>query len=259
MGSSEAGSGAPPPTLTQLVDQLSVGRQTVGQLVYGVIRQAISSGAFAPGEWLRQESLAETIGVSRIPVRTALMQLESEGLVTFHPHRGARVRTLSRRQIEEIYRLRKLLEPYALQLSMARMTPERLTRIREMAVHLDTMDTGDDFIEARVQFYRQVYDAEHNPLLVEMIEDLRSQVGRYLLGLHFRPERHNGHERLVEFIEDGDLSSGELWLSTHLETVRQQIATLTDDESNQAEAPADEGPKSKINAAAARKARSQAV
>ncbi len=83
--------------------------------------------------------------------------------------------------------------------------------------------------------------------------DLRSHVGRYLLGLHFRPEQHNGHERLVEFIEDGDLSSGEFWLSTHLETVRQQIATITDDESTAAVSRADEHPESKKNGAGPRK------
>ncbi|HKC29747.1 MAG TPA: GntR family transcriptional regulator, partial [Jatrophihabitans sp.] len=54
-----------------LVDQLSGGYKTIGQMVYSVLREAILSGAFAPGEWLRQESLAEAIGVSRIPVRTA--------------------------------------------------------------------------------------------------------------------------------------------------------------------------------------------
>src|SRR5690348_7488229 len=105
---------------TAVVDHLASGYKTVGQMVYAVVREAITTGAFAPGEWLRQESLAEAIGVSRIPVRTALFQLEKEGLVTFHPHRGARVRTLTPAQIDEIYRLRLLLESHALRLSMAR-------------------------------------------------------------------------------------------------------------------------------------------
>lgn len=201
-----------------VVDQLAPGYKTVGEMVYQVVREAIVSGAFEPGQWLRQESLAEAIGVSRIPVRTALMQLESEGLVTFHPHRGARVRTLSSAQIEEIYRLRKLLEPYALRLSMARMTPERLTRMRELAKVLDSSSEGASFLEARVAFYQEVYDAAHNPLLVEMIEELRSHVGHYLLGLRFhRSDEY--HATLVDYISKGDLTAAESWLYTHLEQV----------------------------------------
>ena len=58
---------------------------TVGERVYGVLRQCIETDDFAPGEWLRQQTLAEAFGVSRIPVRTALLQLEAEGLVSFTP------------------------------------------------------------------------------------------------------------------------------------------------------------------------------
>src|SRR5690348_18271137 len=140
-----------------VVDQLAGGYKTIGQMVYAVLREAILSGAFAPGEWLRQESLAAAIGVSRIPVRTALLQLESEGLVNFHPHRGARVRTLSPAQINEIYGLRVLLESHALGLSMARMTPERAQRIRDLAEKLDAEPEGGEFLDTRVQFYREVY------------------------------------------------------------------------------------------------------
>src|SRR5689334_2327518 len=91
---------------SEVVSQYAGSYKTIGEMVYGVLRESIVTGAFAPGEWLRQEALAEAIGVSRIPVRTALLQLEAEGLVNFHPHRGARVRTLSTSQIDEIYRLR---------------------------------------------------------------------------------------------------------------------------------------------------------
>jgi DNA-binding GntR family transcriptional regulator len=209
----------------EVVGQFGGGYKTVGQMVYTVLHEAITSGAFAPGEWLRQESIAEAIGVSRIPVRTALLQLESEGLVTFNPHRGARVRTLSVSQIEEIYRLRLLLESQALRLSMARMRPERLAKMRELAEQLDGEPEGANFLETRVRFYREVYDAENNPLTVEMVEELRGHVGRYLLG--FRAVGHNHtHRELVDHIEAGDLMAAESWLRAHLEEVRERIADL---------------------------------
>lgn len=217
---------------TQVVDQFAGGYKTIGQMVYSVLREAIVGGAFAPGEWLRQESLAEAIGVSRIPVRTALLQLEAEGLVTFNPHRGARVRMLSVAQIEEIYRLRLLLESQALRLSMARMRPDRLQRMRELAEQLDNVPEGTDFIETRVRFYRETYDAENNPLLVEIIEELRGHVGRYLLGFRAAPHQ-NTHGELVDHIEAGDLTSAESWLRTHLEEVRTRIADLASQEADE--------------------------
>lgn len=213
----------------QFVSQYTSGYKTIGEMVYAVLRDAITSGAFPPGEWLRQESLAEAIGVSRIPVRTALLQLESEGLVTFNPHRGARVRTLSAAQIDETYRLRLLLERYALQQSLARMSPERLARMRELAEQLDAEPEGSSFLQTRVQFYREAYDADHNPLLVEMIEELRGHVGRYLLGFRFDQHHRRTHVELVEFIAAGNAPAAESWLTSHLNEVRAGILELSTD------------------------------
>jgi DNA-binding GntR family transcriptional regulator len=219
-----------------VVAQFAGGYKTIGEMVYGVLREAIVTGAFAPGEWLRQEALAEAIGVSRIPVRTALLQLEAEGMVNFHPHRGARVRTLSTAQIDEIYRLRMLLEPYALQLSMARMTPERVERLRVLAATLDAGEEGDDLIETRMLFYRETYDAVHNPLLVEIIEELRGHVGRYLLSFRVNHAHEGGHADLVAHIAAGDLTAAESWLRAHLDDVRRSIRLLVAAD----EAPVDE-------------------
>jgi DNA-binding GntR family transcriptional regulator len=213
-----------------VVTQFAGGYKTIGEMVYGVLREAIVTGAFAPGEWLRQEALAEAIGVSRIPVRTALLQLEAEGLVNFHPHRGARVRTLSTAQIDEIYQLRILLEPYAMRLSMARMTPQRVDRLRVLAGTLDAGEDGDDLIETRMLFYREAYDAVRNPLLVEIIEELRGHVGRYLLSFRVTHDHAGGHADLVDHIAAGDLTAAESWLRTHLDDVRRNIQTLVAEE-----------------------------
>jgi DNA-binding GntR family transcriptional regulator len=215
-----------------VVDQLSGGYKTIGQMVYAVLREAILSGAFAPGEWLRQESLAEAIGVSRIPVRTALLQLESEGMITFHPHRGARVRTLTVEQIDEIYRLRTLLESYALTRGAAVIEPERLALLQSLAKKLDKQAQGSEFLELRIRFYRELYDAENNALLVDMIDDLRSHVGRYYLGIKFG-DRHRHHTELVERLAANDMDGAQKWLTSHFEQIRNGIQELAvEDDSN---------------------------
>jgi DNA-binding GntR family transcriptional regulator len=230
---------------SEVVEQLSSGYKTTGQMVYDVIHQAIVTGAFAPGQWLRQEALAAAIGVSRIPVRSALLQLESEGLVTFHPHRGARVRTLSPDQIDEIYRLRILLESYALRRSMTDMTPARLARIQELADQLDNETEGSNFLNTRVRFYREAYDSTGSPLLLEIIEELRGHVGRYLLSFRMNGDRESTaphqhqHSGLVAAMTTGDIDTAERYLKDHLTEVQKGIQALAADDTG--EADLDEG------------------
>lgn len=217
-----------------MVDDFAERYTTVGEMVYAVIRRAVVDGTFAAGEWLRQDSLAAAIGVSRIPVRSALIQLDSEGLVSYHPYKGALVSTLSEAQIDEIYRLRTLLEPYALRLAMPRFDVNTVAVLRELAGELDVAEEGHDFVEARVRFFHVLYDAARSPLLVQLIEDLRAKVGRYLLGLRIGNHtdgdgRHDSgsHSALVDLVAEGDLSGAERWIVEHHETVRRRlIATI---------------------------------
>jgi DNA-binding GntR family transcriptional regulator len=155
-----------------------------------------------------------------------LLQLETEGLVTFHPHRGAKVRTLTTDQIDEIYRLRALLECYALEISIPAMTADGVATLRELAEELDKQAPGNEFVDIRVRFYRELYDAKRNPLLVQVIEELRSRVGRYLLSFRFDSAHDHEHGELVRFIANGDVPGAQQWMKGHLEGVRRGIEGL---------------------------------
>jgi DNA-binding GntR family transcriptional regulator len=113
---------------------------------------------------------------------------------------------------------------------MARMTPERVERLRSLAAKLDAGEEGDDLIETRMLFYREAYDAVHNPLLVEIIEELRGHVGRYLLSFRVAHDHPGGHADLVDCIAAGDLTAAESWLRMHLDEVRRSIQSLLADE-----------------------------
>jgi DNA-binding GntR family transcriptional regulator len=215
--------------LDQLIDRLSGGYRSVGDMVYEVLREAIDAGIFTPGEWLRQESLAELLAVSRIPVRSALIQLESEGLVVFHPRRGAQVRTMSAEQVREAYELRALFEPHALRKSMATMTPERLAHLTELADQLDTLGEGPEFLDARLTFYRELYDAPNNPTLTKLIEDLRNSVGRYLLGKRISTHTEHIHRHLIEKVATGDADAAVETLLAHIDKVRTGVERVLEE------------------------------
>ncbi|QOR70689.1 GntR family transcriptional regulator [Ruania alkalisoli] len=206
--------------LQELAQRHHTAYRSVGAMVYGLLQEAILSGTLRPGQKLRQETLAEQIGVSRLPVRSALIQLESDGLVEFHDRRGATVRSISPDQAKEVYRIRALLEVDALKQSMKRSSPERVERLRDLAKAADGQHEGPEFVEARTQFYAELYDAEHNPITWEMIEQLRLKMGRYVLGWRVVGGSHtHSHEDLVDAFASGDATKASALLRKHLAEV----------------------------------------
>lgn len=223
---SSAARGAGLDGLQGLASQAAVGYRSVGAMVYDVLRDAILSGVFEPGQKLRQETLAEAIGVSRVPVRSALIQLEADGLVEMHDRKGAVVRSLTVEQVTEIYELRQLLEEHALVRSMGTMTPARSDRLRALADDSDAKEEGAGFLRAREDFYAELYDAENNPLAWELIEDLRLKVGLYVLGWRVAGAHDHSHRELVDVVVTGDIEAAKAALREHLGTVRDGVLQM---------------------------------
>lgn len=203
--------------------KFSGSHRSLSQLAYTVIREAIMRGVLPPGKWLRQEWLAQQLDISRVPIHVALVQLEGEGLVDLYSHRGAKVRALTPGQVSEIYQIRILLESHALRLSAPKLTAEKLETLRALAARIDDRDvlSETEFLEDRIHFYDVLYDRESNPILVRLIADLRSQVGRMLLASPYAPSRRHGD--LIELIATGDLAKANEWLISHLQDVRRGI------------------------------------
>ena len=203
--------------------------QTVGDMTYEVIRESILKGVFEPGERLRQDQLASLIGVSRIPVRSALLQLEAEGLITFHPYRGAVVNKLSVDEMREIYELRAVLEAHALRKAMGAMTPERIEHLEELAKELNAIEDGEEFLARRMDFFRELYGGVDQPRVIGMIERLRAEAGRYWLERRVDYVRRPGerdHMQVLGFIRGHDTEGAVRWLEDHLATVRDELIAL---------------------------------
>lgn len=214
--------------LQKLAERHQGGYRSVGVMAYDIIRDAILDGTLAPGQKLRQETLADSIGISRLPIRSALIQLEAEGLVEFHERRGAVVKTISIERAKQVYDARTLLEVEALRRSMASMTPDRLERIRERGRIADDEKEGADFLDARAQFYAELYDAEAQPVLWELIEQLRLKVGRYMLGWRLVGDHEHGHshQELVDAAASGDSEHATEVLRAHLDHVGEAVLQM---------------------------------
>jgi DNA-binding GntR family transcriptional regulator len=223
--------------LSALAGKISRGYKSVGTMVYDILRDAILSGTLAPGQKLRQEYLADAIGVSRVPVRYALIQLEADGLIDVKDRRGATVRTLSRAQAEEIYALRILLESHALARSMQSMTPSRLANLRKLAALADQESEGTEFLAARTHFYSELYDASNREILWGLIEDLRLKVGQYMLGWRLVPGHSHSHTSLANVVAEGDVEAATAALREHLAGVRDGVMAILDRYAEKANQP----------------------
>jgi DNA-binding GntR family transcriptional regulator len=213
-----------------IVERARTQYRTVSDMVTSVIREGILSAAFRPGEHLRQDELARQLDVSRMPVRSALLQLESEGLVNFHPHRGAIVSELDADKVREIYEVRSHLERLAIEKSIRNLTEERLENLQRLADRLDAERDGDQFVRLRIEFYDLLYDKVNNPLLVGLIQRLRSDVGRYWLRLRVATSdgHDTGHRELLNLVAAGDIENAQQYLHEHLERVRDRLSALID-------------------------------
>ncbi|WP_440984337.1 GntR family transcriptional regulator [Shinella sumterensis] len=106
-------------------------RHTVTASVLEMIRNRIVEGLYAGGQQIRQEAIAEEFGVSRIPIREALVQLEAEGFVQIHTHKGAIVAQLTVEDAIDIFEARLILEPSILRQAVTKATPEDISRVQK--------------------------------------------------------------------------------------------------------------------------------
>ena len=203
--------------------------QTIEDMTLHFIREAILRGILRPGERIQQDVIADLLGVSRMPVRSSLRKLESEGLVVFSTHRGSSVRRLSAKELAEIYDLRIMLETYALEEAAKRLTPEVVKELGRIAKDLRQEKQSTRWIGHREQFYRRLYDLADLPRTSELIFKLRAEVGPYLV-MRRVVEDPRGHAGVLEFLSAGDVVGAKQWLRDHLSAVSKELQDLLEQE-----------------------------
>src|SRR5207248_417818 len=151
------------------------------EMVYDHLKRAILSGEVQPGERLLETRLAQSLGVSRIPVREAIRKLERDGLLVVFPRRGIYASSLNARDVDDVYAVRAVLEGLAARLAAERRTDRQLAELEailaEMGGQADRGDSAGLFNTGR-RFHEVVLAASGNAKLVPLMELMRSQVER---------------------------------------------------------------------------------
>jgi DNA-binding GntR family transcriptional regulator len=199
--------------------------QTVETMTQSFIREAILQGVFPPGQRLNLESIATALGVSRMPVRASLRQLEGEGLLRIHPHRGATVSVLTAPEVAEIYEIRIVLECYLLEHAIANLDDDAMDALQ---VTVDEMEGSEELyerLEQRRRFYQQLYELARRPRALNEVNNLRASVGRYLL-LQRVDEPLGHHGKFLALVRSRNVEGAKGWLAAHLMHVSETLERL---------------------------------
>lgn len=184
---------------------------------YALLKQRIVTGAFGPGDTLREIDLAKELNMSRTPVREAVKRLEDEGLLTRVPRKGVTVTTLDQTSITELYAFREILECGAARLA-ARYADDM--EIENMRAILEESRSHADPIRSNYEFHQALYAASHNQFLVKAINSLidsTALLGQSTLAHTGRPELAYGeHLELFQAIERRDEKQAEACAREHI-------------------------------------------
>jgi len=170
----------PLPELTALIAEAGGRHRTATAFVEATVREAILSGRLAGGTPLRQEDLAAAFGVSRMPVREALRQLEAQALLDFVPHKGAVVTEISAADAADTYAIRMALEPAALALSIPHLTEVEFARAEDLIHDMDAEEGPGRMGELNRRFHMTLYEGAPHPKLLALAESQLASFDRYL-------------------------------------------------------------------------------
>jgi DNA-binding GntR family transcriptional regulator len=210
-------------------------RRTAAEEVYLALKRDIITLHHRPGAALAEQSLANTYGTSRVPVREACRRLQQEGLLTAIPYKGYFVSPISAKEITDCFELRAAIETRAVALAVDRATDGELARLSELASIEYTYDDWEsyaDFLDRNTGYHLEVVSLSRNQRLTAVLGDLLGSMQRFFfLGLDlgdFGAEMREEHERLVTLMQRRDAAAAaacaEEQITKSYERIRRALA-----------------------------------
>jgi DNA-binding GntR family transcriptional regulator len=193
-------------------------------------RERILSGSYPPGSALRQDSLAAEFGTSKIPVREALVQLQSEGLVDIYPNRGFQVRPLASTELDEVFRLRLQIEPTAVAQGAKLASAADHSAARDALEQLNEATAAGEFASSgrlNRAFHLLLTVPRLQPVAAEILSRLHTLAQRYVQA-HLRPEGRakrasREHAALLKAWRLGKSKEARALMHSHIKSTRADL------------------------------------
>ena len=203
---------------------------TAQQEAYIYVQDQIVSGALPGGSRLEVEKISKALGVSRMPVREAIRQLDAEGYVTIRPNRGAVVTSRTAEEVLELFEIRAVLEGLAMRLATPQVTAVELEDVEHELVRLRRLETQSvAWVEKHDDFHDHLCRISGRPRLCRDIGLLRLALRPYIRlysNLHSNPEiSGHEHERIIEALRSGDGERAERVMRAHIMVNADAIAS----------------------------------
>lgn len=197
------------------------------------LREMIGTGKLEPGQQIVQESLSAALGVSRVPIREALRVLEGEGQVIHHPNRGYFVTDLSVEDLEEVYRIRAILEEEALRLAIPLLTDSDIEYIESIQNELEKAVASkkiSGITETNRRFHFAMFEASNMPRLVRMIRTLWDATDAYR-GVYFAAptnlhHMNSEHRQMLESLKKRDIKKTIEFQTMHRENAVSAVSQV---------------------------------
>jgi DNA-binding GntR family transcriptional regulator len=197
------------------------------------IAASVLSGEFRPGLRLDEKTLAERYAVSRTPVREALRQLVSTGLIDIKPRRGATVVSTTSAQLETLFGAMAEIEATCARLSAISMTPlerRRLAGFHDSMLKLVQHNDAEGFTVANLTLHTQIYMGAHNDIIADFATGLRRRLAPFRRA-QFRtegrlPRSHAEHKQVVDAIVAGDAIAAHTTMFNHMSLVEESFERL---------------------------------
>jgi DNA-binding GntR family transcriptional regulator len=191
------------------------------RMVVDRLRERILGGALPGGERLVEGRLSEDLGVSRMPVREALRQLASEGLVTIEPRRGATVTQFSEEQVRELVEVRATLEGLNAKLAAKRHDPEKIRELQEiLSEGVRLSETGDaaTLMQLNLRFHDALANIAANSVLRDIMRSLRDRTALLFTPMNTGRGKQNWqeHAAILRAVIDGDAELAALLATRHV-------------------------------------------
>lgn len=220
-------------------------RRTTPDHIADSLRAAIYQGSLPDGAVLNQVAVAEHFGVSRVPVREAMRQLQAEGLISAQAHRRPTVCGLSLERILEIFDLRAIIEGYLAEKAVQQTSESTLSELSSLLEKMQSARDHAAWLELNARFHHALYEPSGAVTALQIAEQLRGRAERYLQiwsegrGVHRSSEAAREHERILSYARTGDASAVRREVEQHVIHTRDEVVRLYRQRANQTDT--DEG------------------
>ena len=194
---------------------------TAAEEAYRTLRSMLASGEIAQGRRLSQRKLAARLGCSTVPVLEAMRRLESDGLLVKEPRKMARVRQLSREDLEGLYLVREALEGVGARLAARRISDDEIAELRDLEQHFENAvrsEDADACFQTETELHRFIARCAQCPLLYEELDRLlliERTTGHGTVALD-RQFYLQSHRAILHAIADHDADSAEYLMRKHV-------------------------------------------